>query len=1281
MLTDSAAQLSLSELFDALPDNVVYYRAVRDETDSSADIQNPVVDFVIDYANPAALQITAGRYQIAVGTSLRHGNPQDRELTEQRFILLSEVLESGKPHEMEYFNPKFNQWLSLRFSKAGDGVLSVAGLSNTPAHLQQENERQQRVFERTINASLNGIISYEAVRNQAGAIVDFRAITVNHIAQQILHLSDTEPGWLILDRFPGVQERGIFDQYVELVETGESQRFETPYANESFSGWYDVSVVKLDDGFVITFNDITAQKEVTAENERQRQLLDSVFNTPLNTIFVYQAVRDNAGVIQDFAVRLVNERGRTDVLNRLNIDVVGKTLLQINPNSRQGGQFELFRQIIESGQPYQTEQFYPDAKSWYNTSISKLDDGVVVIGNDITAQKEISLEIEQQKSLMEAMLDGSLNGLLLLEPVYDAKLTIVDFSVLAANQAVEQLTGVSPGQAIGGRMLTVYPGIKEAGYFGMYVSVLQTGQPGRMESYYKDEQGLEGWFEVSAVRLDNTVVVTFTNTSNFRQAEQELKQASNELQAVIDNSQTGIFVFSPVYDDAGEVVDFRFKAINKMVAALIGQTPDAIRGDLASNWFISYRDTETYTRYVTTLATGEEQRFDINYNVDGLDVWFDVRSVKLGDDVLVTFTDYTPLKQLQMAQEQQADFLDSVLNGTNNGIMAFEAVRNTQGAIIDLLITSTNSVGAGIAGKTIDGLVGKRALADFPGIQPTGLYDLYVCTIETSEPGQKELHYQADGLDVFVDVKTSPLGDGLVVTYNDVTAARQLSLQIEQQANLLNNVLDGSQNGIMSFEAIRDGAGQIQDFCFLTVNEAASRMVGKTAEEVVGKKLLSVFPGNVESGLFAKYVHTTNTHKPTQTEVYYKADELDFWLDISARKLADGFVVTFTDTSLIKRASLLVEQSAAELQTVIDTAQTGIFLIDPVCDDADEVVDFRFRVANKMLAEYVGQESTQAAGVLASVWFPDYQANGLFNLYKHTYQTGEQQRFDFHYEGGGVDAWLDIMATKVNDEVLVTFTDYTPLKKLQQQLEASVIDLQRSNKNLEQFAYVASHDLQEPLRKIQQFGDILQTNYASRLDEDGQIMLTRMQSAADRMRVLIKDVLAYSRITTKRENARLLDLNALIGEVLTDLETSIADKQAIVRLDLLPTILGDAVQMRQLFQNLISNALKFNKVGRQPELRLTSYTQPGHETGLFISPADQTNLFHRIELTDNGIGFDPTHADRIFQVFQRLHNRNEYAGTGIGLAIVQKVVENHQGYIVAKGRPGEGATFVILLPA
>ena len=181
------------------------------------------------------------------------------------------------------------------------------------------------------------------------------------------------------------------------------------------------------------------------------------------------------------------------------------------------------------------------------------------------------------------------------------------------------------------------------------------------------------------------------------------------------------------------------------------------------------------------------------------------------------------------------------------------------------------------------------------------------------------------------------------------------------------------------------------------------------------------------------------------------------------------------------------------------------------------------------------------------------------------------------------------------------------------------------------------------------------------------------------MQVLIKDLLAYSRVASKRDPFRVIDMNQLVSDVLNDLETSIQAKAATITLDDLPNMPGDAMQLRQLFQNLLSNALKFSQPNVAPSIHINCHLIQGSESDV-VPVAEANRKFYSIEVADSGIGFEPKYADRIFQVFQRLHGRSQYEGTGIGLAIVQKVVENHRGYILAEGRPGAGTTFKILLP-
>jgi light-regulated signal transduction histidine kinase (bacteriophytochrome) len=238
------------------------------------------------------------------------------------------------------------------------------------------------------------------------------------------------------------------------------------------------------------------------------------------------------------------------------------------------------------------------------------------------------------------------------------------------------------------------------------------------------------------------------------------------------------------------------------------------------------------------------------------------------------------------------------------------------------------------------------------------------------------------------------------------------------------------------------------------------------------------------------------------------------------------------------------------------------------------------------------------------------------------------------------------------------------------QLEASNTDLSRSNQELQDFAYVASHDLQEPLRKIQAFSNLLSDEYGSELGE-GADYLMRMSSAAARMGTLIEDLLSFSRVTTQARPFVKVDLAKVLRGVLDDLEIRIRETDAQITVSALPTIKADPTQMRQLLQNLIGNALKFRATGTVPKI-----TVKARET----TSKDGKLTMYVITVADNGIGFDEKYLDRIFAVFQRLHSKETYQGTGIGLAICRKIVERHGGTITAKSKPGAGAKFIVTLP-
>lgn len=252
--------------------------------------------------------------------------------------------------------------------------------------------------------------------------------------------------------------------------------------------------------------------------------------------------------------------------------------------------------------------------------------------------------------------------------------------------------------------------------------------------------------------------------------------------------------------------------------------------------------------------------------------------------------------------------------------------------------------------------------------------------------------------------------------------------------------------------------------------------------------------------------------------------------------------------------------------------------------------------------------------------------------------------------------------------------------KFQKELEQKIEELNRSNNELEQFAYVASHDLQEPLRKIRSFGDRLLLRNSAALSPEIIESINKMQSAAARMQILIDDLLTFSRLVNVKGNFEAVSLNNVITDVLSDLEESIRQKSGRIEVENLPVIQGVPSQLRQLFQNLISNALKFSKEKENPIIRINSELVRRSELpeGVLLRGVD---TYYKITVNDNGIGFDEKYLDRIFVIFQRLHGKMEYGGTGIGLAVTKKIMSLHSGFITAKSKPGEGSAFILFFPA
>lgn len=374
-------------------------------------------------------------------------------------------------------------------------------------------------------------------------------------------------------------------------------------------------------------------------------------------------------------------------------------------------------------------------------------------------------------------------------------------------------------------------------------------------------------------------------------------------------------------------------------------------------------------------------------------------------------------------------------------------------------------------------------------------------------------------------------------------------------------------------------------------------------------------------------------------------------------------------TEDLEEAHHLLLSSNAYLQNIINVFTSALQVLEPVVENG-EIVDFTYKLTNEAYATYPGKKPEDLAEKRVSEFFPGYFQTDSFKYIREVATTGVLKTWENHYAADGLNIYNEMGAVKMGGDIVVHLNDFTKLKQLQLELVRNVAELRRSNENLEEFAHAASHDLKEPIRKIYFFTTQLKGQLEGKLNETQRRSFERIENATQRMGNLIDDLLTYSHVTQLPHEMEKIDLIVTIKRVLEDLELDIKEKGAIVELGVLPNIYGFRRQLQQLFQNLIGNALKYSRSGVVPVVEVSA--AQAEENG---------QAYHVISVKDNGIGFDDIYSDKIFHMFTRLHGRNEYSGTGVGLSIVKKVVQNHNGMIRANGEPGKGSLFQIYLPA
>ncbi|GAB2521781.1 PAS domain-containing sensor histidine kinase [Spirosoma aerophilum] len=1044
-------------------------------------------------------------------------------------------------------------------------------------------------------------------------------------------------------------------------------------------------------------------------------VLQSVLSASQNAVMVYQAVLNADGQATNLRLTMLNGTAEHG-FGRPATELLGLTFDRLYPHLVGTGLDKRYLDVIETGQAARFEFTYTRpglaVPAWCDVSAVALGKGSVVVSYTDISQYKADAHTARMAMVLQQTFDASPSAIIVFEAIRGEQQEIEDFAFAIVNKA--GLDMMPDGSNQRETLLTktlwqIYPGTHMNGLFEKYVQVCEQGIPLTIEHYFAEDKT---WRRVDIVPVPLGVMVTYTDVTKFKNLEESSRQQAFELDELINHVPMGIAVLVAVRNGENNgVVDFQITRLNKVMGDLLVRPTTALAGHRLSRVIQDANVSGLLSRCVVALEEQQMESFDLPFVINKKPGWYTCSISPQGDRIMLAMTDISETKHAQLDYHQQAELVNSVLNGSQHAIVAMDAKRDSTGKIVDFAFSLQNKIYRELVSRSSEQLVGHQLLEIFPSVQDNGQLTQFVDVVTTGRPFRLELTFDFGKGPGWYDMSAVKHGDGLVLTIQDKTAQKQIEQRFEQQARLLKTITNNTPAGLVLWEAVRDTTPErnIVDFRYRMSNLMNTLVTGHPTDSLVGQNLFTLFPHFRGTQLEAILRETLATGRAQHMIFTKYTPSADGWLDAQFTRIgnltsadepfadagvADSVLMTYIDVTEAHQVQVSQKKQADLLQLIMDNQPSGIVLFEPVFEESEgvqpgRIIDFVYKMVNETQRKLTGRTNHELLGKRLRNLFPSNQGQMFFEYAKETAETGQSKEWLMPFYSDGIQGWFQVSLTQHSENVLFTFLDVTELKKQQQALEFTNHELHRSNENLQKFAYVASHDLQEPLRKIQSFGSILATNYAPILDEAGQDIIERMQLAAYRMSKLIKHLLAYSRLNTHQLEVQSIKLTDLLRYALEELSVMVQESGATVQWGELPDIQGDPMQLRQLFGNLLSNAIKYRLPTVAPQIKVSSRVLRSVDLprsvalpnlGVTSAETGIPPTYYEINITDNGIGFDEKYLDRIFQVFQRLHGKNDYAGTGIGLAICQKVAENHQGALTATSSPGKGATFSVYLP-
>ncbi|WP_252737245.1 PAS domain-containing protein [Zobellia galactanivorans] len=782
-----------------------------------------------------------------------------------------------------------------------------------------------------------------------------------------------------------------------------------------------------------------------------------------------------------------------------------------------------------------------------------------------------------------------------------------------------------------------------------------------------------------------------------------IRRSEGFLRSVLATTDNIVNYYEPIFDTQKKIIDFKITFANECNRDYLGLDPEKIIGEPISKVFPFLMLNGEFEKLVTSYT--EKTKITLDRQISGPDqrLWFKSIITPLADGIMVTARNSTAeekAKEEQLLLNQQLEeqnlklldhraFLNNIFKSISHVVMNFESVRDGSGAIIDFKILFINDKITPITGDLPQEIINKNISSVFPTIFETEIFGYLKEVVNSGKPTSYEVPYEVDGKTKWFSARAIKLGDGITLTTREITEEKEKTdelLHLNTQLETQNSIFIDAENvaNIGSYIWYLDNGEA-------TISDNFYRILGyepNTFKVTYDSYRKFVHPDDRE--MYDRLGKETSEHGQSQVNGYriitkqgdVKHIELNGRSMIrNGRKVSVGVVLDVTEEKeKTNRVAALNQELSIQNSILTDAeriAKIGSFIWHVGTDEIEisdnfyRMIGFEpkgFKSSLKAFRKFIHPEDVKM--------FDENIENSTKELKvkEHRYRIITTEGEVKHFEVNGQ------LIEKNNTSVMLGVAqDITQNIAAEEKLRASNLQLQHSNAELESFNRVASHDLQEPLRKTQMFISRLESTEAENLSEKGRIYFQKVVNAASRMQSLVLNLLTYSRIDSKHEDFDLIDLNEVLKKVKEDLSSNITDTGALIKSEDLPSIKGVSYQLEQLFNNLISNALKYRAVEAVPTI--TIQAEKVHSKQIPENFFKTANTYYKITVIDNGIGFSSEHAEKIFEVFQRLHQKSEYSGTGIGLAICKKIIENHHGFIYATSELGKGSAFVFYLPA